>query len=150
MISNVYKVIFNKSISELDEDYERFSDREKLKISEIEADSLIDYNTIFYTFFIITTPMEIQKFFDILSDNQIKFKYNNISDDILYKKYDILKELNENVDKEESIKISYFTEDIKEWISNNLEIDIVLDRISEVGMSGLSEIENNFLKNYKK
>lgn len=31
----------------------------------------------------------------------------------------------------------------------NLDIDIVLDRISEVGIDNLSQIEKDFLKNYK-
>ena len=37
---------------------------------------------------------------------------------------------------------------IESWIYDNLEIDIVLDRITEVGMDSLKDVEKNFLKNY--
>jgi hypothetical protein len=47
-----------------------------------------------------------------------------------------------------SIKYSFFIDDVNEWVYNNLEIDMILDRISEVGMNSLSQIEKDFLKNY--
>jgi hypothetical protein len=34
-------------------------------------------------------------------------------------------------------------------IADNLNIDIVLDKISETGMDSLNELEKEFLKNYK-
>jgi hypothetical protein len=49
-----------------------------------------------------------------------------------------------------SIKWSFFIDDLNEWIINNLDIDIVLDRISEVGIDSLTEIEKEFLKTYNK
>ena len=39
-------------------------------------------------------------------------------------------------------------DDLESWIYDNLEIDIVLDRITEVGMDSLKDVEKNFLKNY--
>ena len=40
-------------------------------------------------------------------------------------------------------------DDLDEWIYDNLDIDIVLDRISDVGMESLKKVEKEFLKNYK-
>ena len=42
----------------------------------------------------------------------------------------------------------FFMDDLESWIYDNLEIDIVLDRITEVGMDSLKDVEKNFLKNY--
>ena len=42
-----------------------------------------------------------------------------------------------------------FLDDIDDWIYHNLEIDIVLDRITEVGINSLKEVERNYLKSYK-
>ena len=39
-------------------------------------------------------------------------------------------------------------DDLDTWIYNNLEINIVLDRINEVGMESLKDVEKKFLKNY--
>jgi hypothetical protein len=39
-------------------------------------------------------------------------------------------------------------DDLKDWIYKNLDIDGVLDRITEVGLNNLSSIEKEFLKNF--
>lgn len=150
MFSCVYKVIFNKSASKLNEDYERLSDIEKERIADLGADSYFDYeDDNSYVCFLITTPLEIEKYFEILSNNFIEHKSINLSKDILSKKYDIIDEISDKVNPTDSIKWSFFIEDIDYWISENLDIDLVLDRISEVGMDNLSKIEKDFLKNYK-
>jgi len=150
MSSCVYKVVFNKSASELNDDYERLSDIEKERIAELGADSYFDYEDgDNYVCFLITTPLEIEKYFEILSNNFIEHKSINLSKDILNKKYDIVDDISEKVNPLNSIKCSFFIEDINYWISENLDIDLVLDRISEVGMDNLSQIEKDFLKNFK-
>lgn len=150
MSSYVYKIIFNKSDSELNEDYERLSDIEKERISELSAASYFDYlDDGNYVCFLITTPVEIEKYFEILSNNFIEHKSINLSKDILNRKYDIVDDISEKVNPLNSIKWSFFIEDINYWISENLDIDLVLDRISEVGMDNLSKIEKDFLKNFK-
>ena len=40
-------------------------------------------------------------------------------------------------------------DDLDNWILHNLDIDTVLDRITEVGIDSLKPIETKFLKNYK-
>lgn len=150
MSSCVYKIIFNKSAFDLNEDYERLSDLEKEKISELNADSYFDYeDKNGYICFVITTPIEMDKYFEVLSNNYIEYKSVNLSNDILNKKLDIVSDLKKNVNSSNHIKWEFFVEDINYWIMENLDIDIVLDRISEVGIDNLSQIEKDFLKNYK-
>ena len=49
-----------------------------------------------------------------------------------------------------SIKYSFFIDDLNDWIFENLNIDNVLDRISEVGgVKNLTSIEKEFLKNFQ-
>lgn len=150
MGSCVYKVIFNMPASKLNENYENLSDIEKERISELGADSYFDYegdNT--YICFLITTPLEISKYFEILTNNYIEYKSINLSEDILHKRYDLMDDLNDKINPINSVKWSFFIEDIDLWILENLDIDLVLDRISEVGIENLSTIEKDFLKNYK-
>jgi hypothetical protein len=45
------------------------------------------------------------------------------------------------------MKFSFFVDDLNDWIYNNLDIDTILDRISQVGLDSLSKIEKQFLNN---
>ena len=46
-----------------------------------------------------------------------------------------------------STKYSFFVDDLDDWIYNNLDIDTILDRISQVGLDSLTKIEKEFLNN---
>lgn len=43
----------------------------------------------------------------------------------------------------------FFTKCLDEWIYQNLDIDIILDKISFTGIESLTKIEKEFLKKYK-
>jgi hypothetical protein len=145
MINFVYKLSFEKTSLELNDDYERFSEGEKENISGLDAGSYYDYDNDGYNCFIITTAEEMYKYLNILKANFIRFKYYDISDEILYNKYN-LDELKDKTNPFNIIKWDFFTEDLNIWILENLEIDIVLDRITEVGFKNLTKIELDFLK----
>ena len=57
-------------------------------------------------------------------------------------------ELKPQLSTTNSIKYSFFIDDVNEWVYNNLEIDIVLDRITDVGINSLRQVEKDFLKHY--
>jgi hypothetical protein len=150
MTSCIYRIIFNQNIEELNNQYDRLSDYEQERISELDAISYFDYTEDDrYFFYVITSPNEIKKYAQILEGNLIKFDISDITSDILFNKIDLSKELITKVNKDSNIKWEFFIEDIKEWILENLDIDTVLDRISEVGIENITDIENTFLKNYK-
>lgn len=150
MNSCIYRIIFNQNIEELNNQYDRLSDYEQERISELDAISYFDYTEYDrYFFYVITSPNEIKKYAQILEGNLIKFDISDITSDILSNKIDLSKELITKVNKDSNIKWEFFIEDIKEWILENLDIDMVLDRISEVGIENITDIENTFLKNYK-
>ena len=142
----VYKFKFIKPPDELNYDYERFSDIDKQKLADINMNSFIDYEEDNqYAFFIIAEPIEIDKYIQLLNNNLIKFEYKDISNDILKGEIDIECELEYN----EEFDYCFFIKCLNEWIYQNLDIDIVLDKISSVGMKYLTKIEKKFLKNYK-
>jgi len=149
MKSGVYKIVFTKSAFELNDDYEYLSDMDKERIYDLDADSFFDYEDGCYNCFVITTPIEIEKYKDILKSNFIENECIDVSNDILRFKIDLAKELKDNISGLNSVKWGFFMDDLNDWILDNLDIDIVLDRISEVGINSLSGIEKDFLKNYK-
>jgi hypothetical protein len=149
MANRVYKIRYSKSSLELNEDYDCLSDYEKEAISELDADGFFDYedNNI-YCCYVISTPIEVAKYSKILTNNLIAHECLDLSEDIIYNRIDIEYELEDKLDEKNLFKYDFFLEDINSWIYNNLEIDIVLDRITDVGIDSLKQIEKDFLKHY--
>jgi hypothetical protein len=150
MVNHVYKIKYSKSSLELNEDYQYLSDFEKEAMAELNAISFFDYDDDLqkYTCYIITTPLEIKKYSKILSNNLILHDFYDLSEDILLSKIDIEKEVKDKINSFNFLKYDFFIEDIDEWLLENLNIDIVLDRINEVVIDSLKDIEKEFLKHY--
>jgi hypothetical protein len=149
MAKRVYKIRYSKSSLELNEDYDNLSDYEKEQISELDAEGFFDYedNNI-YCCYVISTPVEVVKYSKILTNNLIQHEYLDLSQEILNNKIDIEIELEDKLDEKNLFKYDFFLDDLEHWIYNNLEIDIVLDRITDVGINSLRQVEKDFLKHY--
>jgi hypothetical protein len=150
MKSRVYKIKYDQSSFQLNEEYDRLSEYEKEKIADLDADSFFDYQDYNdkYVCYIITTPAEVKKYSSILLNNLIQHEIIDLTENILKFKINLEEELKPLLSTINSIKYSFFIDDLNDWILENLEIDNVLDRISEVGMENLTTIEKDFLKSY--
>lgn len=148
-MTKVYKIKFNKSSFELNDDYERLSDYEKDIISELNTESFFDYENEIgnYVCYVITIPTELDRYLKILRNNLIEYEYFDLSKPVLKNEIN-LELLEDKLDSNNYFKYDFFMDDLESWIYDNLEIDIVLDRITEVGMDSLKDVEKNFLKNY--
>jgi hypothetical protein len=148
-MTKVYKIKFNKSSFELNDDYERLSDYEKDIISELNTESFFDYEDELdnYVCFVITTPTELDRYLKILKNNLIEHESSDLSNTVLKNEIN-LEMLEDKLDSTNYFKYDFFMDDLESWIYDNLEIDIVLDRITEVGINSLKDVEKNFLKNY--
>ena len=146
---NLYKVTFNKSSFDLVDDYERLSEIDKERISDLDVFAFFDYDEDDkYAFFIIIDSLEFKSYTKILNENLIYFNIENYSKNVIKGNFDIESYLSEYSSPMNTIKLSFFIDDLNEWIYENLDIDIVLDRISEVGIKSLRKIEKEFLNNY--
>jgi len=144
----VYKIKFSKNSVGLTEDYDRLSDIDKEKLAEMESNSYFEYEEDgVYTFFAIAEPIEVKRYLGILSENLVKFKLTDLSEDILKGKFNMDLEVGDKIEPTDSIKYSFFIDDLDDWIYNNLDIDTILDRISLVGLDSLTKIEKEFLNN---
>jgi len=144
----VYKIKFTKSPFDLNEDYDRLSDIDKEKIADMNADSFFDYEEDgVYTFFTIAEPIEVKRYLGVLSENLVRFELTDLSEDVLKGNFDIDSEVGDKVEPLDSVKFSFFVDDLNDWIYNNLDIDTILDRISQVGLDSLTKIEKEFLNN---
>lgn len=149
-MNNIYKLRFGKSSFELEKHYNTLSDSQKERISSMKPVSFFDFNDnqSRYTLFMIITPGEIKEYTAILDSNDIPYSIDNISDSLIRNSIDLDDYIMENATRGSRSKAIGFIEKKNQWVYENLDIDTVLDRISDVGMDSLSSIEKKFLKNY--
>lgn len=148
MSSHIYKIKFSKPSYQLNDDYDRLSEIEKEKISNIEAEAFFDMDEDDkYTFFIIVNPIELKAYLSVLNENFIPYDINDVSDDILKGKLDV-ESVIIKVNPLNSLRYSFFVDDLNDWLYDNLDMDIVLDRISSIGIESLRKVEKEFLNNY--
>lgn len=146
----VYKIKFTKNSYDLNVEYDKLSEHEKESISAMLPESYFEFNNDceHYVIYIMLNPLDAKRYTKILEDNLINHSIINISKDLL-NGMDFEKDLKKYVNGLNRFRWNNFNKKITEWILSNLDIDIVLDRISNVGIEGLNKIEKKFLDNYK-
>lgn len=146
----VYRIKFTKNSYDLNVEYDKLSEHEKEAISSMLPESYFEFNdnSDCYSLYIILNPIDAKRYTKILENNLISHSITNISNELL-NGMDFEKHLKPFVNGLNRFRWNNFNKKISEWITNNLDIDIVLDRISSVGIEGLNKIEKKFLDNYK-
>jgi hypothetical protein len=149
-MNRVYKIVFNKSSFELDKDYERFSEQEKVTISSMNPDSFFDFNDKeHYTLYLIFSPLDIEKYSKILDNNLIKHTTEDVSERVLENKLCVESSLKPYVNALNRFRWNTYKARLDQWIYDNLDMDLVLDRIGQCGMDGLRPVEKKFLRNFQ-
>lgn len=146
----VYKIQFTKNSYDLNVEYDKLSEHEKESISAMLPESYFEFNNDceHYVIYIMLNPLDAKRYTKILENNLINHIIIDISKDLL-NGMDFEKELKKYVNGLNRFRWNNFNKKITEWILSNLDIDIVLDRISNVGIEGLNKTEKKFLDNYK-
>ena len=149
-MNRVYKIVFNKSSFELDKDYERFSEQEKVAISSMNPDSFFDFNDKErYTLYLIFSPLDIEKYSKILDNNLIEHTSEDVSEKILENKLCVESSLKPFVNALNRFRWNTYKAKLDQWIYDNLDMDFVLDRIGQCGMDNLRPVEKKFLRNFQ-
>jgi hypothetical protein len=149
-MNRVYKIVFNKSSFELDKDYERFSEQEKVTISSMNPDSFFDFNDKErYTLYLIFSPLDIEKYSKILDNNLIEHTTEDVSERVLENKLCVESSLKPYVNALNRFRWNTYKAKLDQWIYDNLDMDLVLDRIGQCGMDGLRPVEKKFLRNFQ-
>lgn len=149
-MNRVYKIVFNKSSFELDKDYERFSEQEKVAISSMNPDSFFDFNDKErYTLYLIFSPLDIEKYSKILDNNLIEHTSEDVSEKILENKICVESSLKPFVNALNRFRWNTYKAKLDQWIYDNLDMDFVLDRIGQCGMDNLRPVEKKFLRNFQ-
>lgn len=146
----IYKVFFNITSEELDNEYLNFSEQDKEKIKSLNFKSFFDYNLgSRYFLYIICDCIDMETFSELLDQYAILHGYTDISEDILSKKIDLSVDLC-GKKSPDGVLLGIFLGDIDKWIVRNIDIDKILDRINEVGFNNLTKLELEYLDKYSK
>jgi hypothetical protein len=127
---NVYKVSTNLTESESDKIYNSLSRENKKKISDLNEGVL--NNDIFDEFGHMTSYMICDKqvvdfIVDLFHVNKVKYKVEDITKLFLYGQ----------------VKIE--DKDFQNFLKENLDIDTILDKINEVGINSLTDLDKEIL-----
>lgn len=148
---NIYRIEFEKSSYDLDKDYESLSEHEKESISSMVPDSFFDFNDNEgkYSLYLIFSPIDMEKYSKILNSNLIYHEVTDVSEGILNNDIMLDIEMKPFVNPLNRFRWNSYRAKVDEWIYDNLDMDLVLDRIGRCGMENLRPVEKKFLRNYQ-
>jgi hypothetical protein len=127
---NIYKISTNLTESESDKIYNNLSREDKKKISDLNEGVL--NSDIFDEFGHMTSYMicnkEVVDFIvNVFHENKVKYKVENITKLFLYGQ----------------VKIE--DKDFQIFLKENLDIDTILDKINEIGINSLTDLDKEIL-----
>jgi hypothetical protein len=149
-MNRIFKLKFNFCDEDLEDHFISFSEEDQDDIEDLVAETFFDFHddNDHYNCIMISTQSDVETYRDILNSNQVYFKIYDLSDGVINNKIDIESDYRRYINSENFMEWEFFINGINRWMLSELEIDNVLDRISEVGMDKLTKIEKYFLKNY--
>jgi len=129
-VMNIYKISTNLTESESDKIYNNLSREDKKKISDLNEGVL--NSDIFDEFGHMTSYMicnkEVVDFIvNVFHENKVKYKVENITKLFLYGQ----------------VKIE--DKDFQIFLKENLDIDTILDKINEIGINSLTDLDKEIL-----
>lgn len=123
---------------------------DKKKLSTINISSLIDIDDESgYECYIICEDKDIEKYKKILNSNKILYICDNISQKVISGEITLEKYIKQKLDSINKKFYKEFIKNINMFITNNLTLDNILDKISDSGIKSLNKLEKKYLKNYK-
>lgn len=135
------KIVTKHTKEEIDSIFSNFTDISKQLMEEfystfrynnfIDADGLVNM-------YAIIDSKGIEKLLKVYTDNYISFSYTDLTKQVLYGQ----------VKSEGFIYDSFVNDFIDSFINENLSVDIILDKISELGKDSLSQKDLKILQNF--
>jgi len=126
--------------------FDMLTDLEKQKISSMNIITSFHYTTPDKSVnFLLISKNEMEEYKKILNNNLIPYICEDISNNILENQIDIESKIGEFSDIN-NIDFQNFMNTLNNWMLENLDLDSILDRINEHGISTLRQIDKKFLE----
>lgn len=103
-----------------------------------------------YVCYLLTSQTEIISYRNILDNNLISYICEDISRNVIDNQINLEKDLIQFLNSINYLSYEMFVEEINDWIYDNLELDMILDRINQFGINSLRPIDKYFLLNQSK
>ena len=147
MLKKVLIFEFHRSSEDIAGDYDLLSEIDKEKVADLETDATFDYEDEFgnYNCFLIISEIELEKYQKILDSNNIPYLCKDISKNVVKNDINLSKKLIKYTNNINENLYHYFINKVDDWITQNLELDIILDMINEKGINSLRKIDKDFL-----
>ena len=142
------KLEFHRSAEDVANDYTYLTEHDKEKIVNIDTKATFDFENEYvnYTCYYLIDGVEWEKYKKVLDDNLISYICNDITESVLLNKINLEKVLFKYTYKDNIEEFDDFIKTVNEWISNNLDLDTILDMINERGVESLRKVDKEFLK----
>lgn len=147
----IYLLEYCRDIDLVTWEYQNLSDTDRTQVANLKFRSSIDFITENgdYNMLIIAEENEFNKLKKILNENYIHCFYKELTKKLLSNKTNIDK-ITQNSKNENTNLYESFKQKLEEWIMENLDLDVVLDMINDIGIENIREIDKQFLANYGK
>jgi hypothetical protein len=147
----LYHITFESTSDELSHYYECLPiyEQDKLQGLDVLASFDHDIKPNGYNCYFLTTEDEIKIYEKILNDNLIDYICSDISESVIYNKIYLEEDLMYHINEENTISYVIFIDEVNDWIYENLDLDIILDIISDKGISNIRTIDKKYLDNLK-
>ena len=150
MDNNIFMIKFSKPSVELTKEYNDMKVEDKKNLSDINILSLIDIDDEHgYECYIICEEVDIKKYKKILNSNKILYICDNISEKVISGEINLEKYIKEKLDSINKQFYKDFIKSVNTFITENLKLDDILDKITYSGLKSLTKLEKKYLKNYK-
>mgnify|MGYP003336493820 CR=1 FL=1 len=149
MIKKILIFEFHRASEDVASDYELLSDLDKERISNLEPEATFDYEDEFgnYNCCLILSEIELEKYKNLLDKNTIPYLCKDISYNVIKNDINLSKKLIKYTNNANKNLYYDFIRKVDSWITQNLELDIILDMINEKGIDSLRKIDKEFLNN---
>ena len=128
---NVYKISTNLTESETYKIYNTFSKEDKKKISDFNDGGVLNNDIIdefgHMTSYMICDKEVVDFIVNLFHKNKVKYKVEDITKLFLYGQ----------------VKIE--DKDFQNFLKENLDIDTILDKINEIGINSLTDLDKQIL-----
>jgi|GEM_PF-6439267 len=146
MKTYLYILSLNLNLMHLNSAFDMLTDLEKQKISSMNIITSFHYTTPDKSVnFLLISKNEMEEYKKILNNNLIPYICEDISNNILENQIDIESKIGEFSDIN-NIDFQNFMNTLNNWMLENLDLDSILDRINEHGISTLRQIDKKFLE----
>lgn len=149
-MERVYRISFNFTAGELSSYFEGLTRHDRDNISDLLPEGYFEHTDSEgrYIVYMLIRPADCKRYSEILDSNLIVHSVRDVSNNLL-QQGQFMSNIFQNVNNKNVDRWRKFNKLVETWLLSQYDIDMILDRISKVGIQNLSRTEKIFLEGYR-